>query len=67
LITNPSCILADEPTGNLDAKNAADVLSIMIELNQAQNSALVMVTHDEKIAAKMQRILTLENGQLSES
>ena len=67
LITNPSCILADEPTGNLDAKNAADVLSIMIELNQARNSALVMVTHDEKIAAKMQRILTLENGQLSES
>lgn len=67
LITNPSCILADEPTGNLDAKNAADVLSIMIELNQARNSALVMVTHDEKIAAKMQRILTLEDGQLSES
>lgn len=67
LITNPSCILADEPTGNLDAKNAADVLSIMIELNQARNSALVMVTHDEKIATKMQRILTLEDGQLSES
>jgi len=60
-------LLADEPTGNLDAKNAADVLSLMIELNQAQNSALVMVTHDEKIAQKMQRILVLENGQLSES
>jgi len=67
LITQPSCLLADEPTGNLDAKNAADVLSLMIELNQAQNSALVMVTHDEKIAQKMQRILVLENGQLSES
>jgi len=67
LITQPSCLLADEPTGNLDAKNAADVLSLMIELNQAQNSALVMVTHDEKIAQKMQRILILENGQLSES
>ena len=53
LITQPSCLLADEPTGNLDAKNAADVLSLMIELNQAQNSALVMVTHDEKIAQKM--------------
>ena len=67
LITQPSCLLADEPTGNLDAKNAADVLSLMIELNQSQNSALVMVTHDEKIAQKMQRILILENGQLSES
>ena len=67
LITQPSCLLADEPTGNLDAKNAADVLSLMIELNQAQNSALVMVTHDGKIAQKMQRILVLENGQLSES
>jgi len=67
LITQPSCLLADEPTGNLDAKNAADVLSLMIELNQAQNSALVMVTHDEKIAQQMQRILVLENGRLSES
>jgi len=67
LITQPSCLLADEPTGNLDAKNAADVLGLMIELNQAQNSALVMVTHDKKIAQKMQRILILENGQLSES
>ncbi len=67
LITNPSCVLADEPTGNLDEKNAADVLSIMIKLNQVQNSALVIVTHDEKIATKMQRILTLENGQLNES
>ncbi len=67
LITQPSCLLADEPTGNLDAKNAADVLGLMIELNQAQNSALVMVTHDKKIAQKMQRILILENGQLNES
>ena len=67
LITQPSCLLADEPTGNLDAKNAADALSLMIELNQAQNSALVMVTHDENIAQKMQRILVLENGQLNES
>ena len=67
LITQPSCLIADEPKGNLDAKNAADVLSLMIELNQAQNSALVMVTHDENIAQKMQRILVLENGQLNES
>jgi len=67
LITQPGCLLADEPTGNLDAKNAADVLSLIIELNQVQSSALVMVTHDEKIAQQMQRVLILENGQLNES
>lgn len=67
LITQPGCLLADEPTGNLDAKNAADILKLMIGLNQAQNSALVIVTHDEKIAKKMQRVLVLENGQLNES
>lgn len=66
LITHPSCVLADEPTGNLDAKNASEVLSLMIELNKTQNSALVVVTHDERIAAKMQRIVTLENGRLNE-
>ncbi len=67
LITQPSCLLADEPTGNLDAKNAADTLKLMIELNQTLNSALVIVTHDEKIAQQMQRVLILENGRLSES
>jgi len=67
LITQPGCLLADEPTGNLDAKNAANVLSLMIRLNQVQSSALVMVTHDEKIAQQMQRVLILENGQLNES
>lgn len=65
LITQPSCLLADEPTGNLDASNADEVLNLMIELNQQQNSALVIVTHDEKIAARMQKVLVLENGQLN--
>jgi lipoprotein-releasing system ATP-binding protein len=51
----------------LDAKNAADVLALMVELNQAQNSALVMVTHDQMIAQKMQRVLVLEDGRLNES
>ncbi|SFV79315.1 Lipoprotein releasing system ATP-binding protein LolD [hydrothermal vent metagenome] len=59
--------MADEPTGNLDAKNAADVLALMVELNQAQNSALVIVTHDQMIAQKMQRVLVLEDGRLNES
>lgn len=48
LITNPSCILADEPTGNLDAKNTNEVLNLMLELNHNQNCALIIVTHDEK-------------------
>ncbi len=66
LITNPICLLADEPTGNLDAKNAIDVLDLMIKLNHNKNSALVVVTHDEKIAKKMQRVLVMKDGRLNE-
>ena len=65
LITNPSCILADEPTGNLDAKNAHEVLNLMLTLNRAQNCALIVVTHDEKIAAKMDKALVLNHGALT--
>ncbi|CAC9494015.1 Lipoprotein releasing system ATP-binding protein LolD [uncultured Gammaproteobacteria bacterium] len=64
LINNPSCLLADEPTGNLDAKNAQEVLGLMMELNQQQKSALILVTHDMNIAKKMDQFLTLENGTL---
>ncbi|MBE8190166.1 MAG: ATP-binding cassette domain-containing protein [Candidatus Thioglobus sp.] len=67
LITQPSCLLADEPTGNLDENNANEALNLMIELNQAQNSALIIVTHDEKIASRMQKVLVLENGILQKS
>ncbi len=66
LITNPICLLADEPTGNLDAKNAIDVLDLMIKLNHNKNSALVVVTHDEKISKKMQRVLVMKDGRLNE-
>jgi lipoprotein-releasing system ATP-binding protein len=65
LVTQPSCLLADEPTGNLDNKNASEALDLMIELNQMHNSALIIVTHDERIAKKMQRVLVLENGRFS--
>jgi ABC-type lipoprotein export system ATPase subunit len=57
-------LLADEPTGNLDAKSAKEVLGLMMELNQQQKSALILVTHDMSIAKKMDRFLTLENGTL---
>ena len=64
IISNPSCLLADEPTGNLDAKNASSVLELLINLNQQHGSSLIIVTHDEKIATKMDRVLVLEGGHL---
>lgn len=64
LINNPSCLLADEPTGNLDAKSAKEILDLIVALNQQQKSALILVTHDMNIAKKMDRLLTLKNGKL---
>lgn len=64
LITRPQLVLADEPTGNLDAGNGAHVLNLMLELNKELQTSLVVVTHDHSIAAKMDRILVLEDGIL---
>ncbi|SMN00292.1 Lipoprotein releasing system ATP-binding protein LolD [uncultured Candidatus Thioglobus sp.] len=64
LITQPKCLLADEPTGNLDAKNAKAIFAMMLELNQQHNTALILVTHDTNIAKKMDRSLMLEGGIL---
>jgi len=64
MIVEPDCLLADEPTGNLDAKNAKDVLELIMELNENNTSSLVIVTHDQDIAKKMNRTLTLSNQQL---
>ena len=64
LITKPQLVLADEPTGNLDAGNGAHVLSLMMELNLELETSLVIVTHDHSIAEKMDRILVLEDGKL---
>ncbi len=64
LITRPQLVLADEPTGNLDAGNGGHVLNLMLELNQEMKTSLVIVTHDHSIAAKMDRILVLEDGAL---
>jgi lipoprotein-releasing system ATP-binding protein len=65
LITRPSLVLADEPTGNLDAGNGAHVLSLMLELNRELQTSLVIVTHDHAIAAQMDRVLVLEDGKLN--
>ncbi|MBN2647726.1 MAG: lipoprotein-releasing ABC transporter ATP-binding protein LolD [Thiotrichales bacterium] len=64
LITEPACILADEPTGNLDQASAQQVFELLLELNQEFNSALLIVTHDLQLAARMDRILTLRDRQL---
>ena len=67
LITRPQLVLADEPTGNLDAGNGEHVLNLMLELNQELKTSLVIVTHDHSIAARMDRILVLEDGILKPS
>jgi len=67
LITRPKLVLADEPTGNLDAGNGEHVMQLMLELNQELQTSLVIVTHDLSIADRMDRILVLENGVLRAS
>ncbi len=64
LITKPALVLADEPTGNLDAGNGAHVLGLMLELNQELETSLVIVTHDHSIANQMDRVVVLEDGKL---
>jgi lipoprotein-releasing system ATP-binding protein len=67
LITRPQLVLADEPTGNLDSGNGEHVLGLMLELNEELRTSLVIVTHDHSIAARMDRILLLEDGILKDS
>ncbi len=64
LVHQPECILADEPTGNLDRKNAEQAIELIIDLNKQYNTSLVIVTHDLKIAERMDTIYTLEDGVL---
>ena len=67
MVVEPDCLLADEPTGNLDAKNAKDVLELILELDENNTSSLLIVTHDQDIANKMDRKLNLSNQQLIET
>ena len=67
LIARPQLVLADEPTGNLDAGNGEHVLGLMLELNREMRTSLVVVTHDHSIAERMDRVLVLEDGELRNS
>jgi ABC-type lipoprotein export system ATPase subunit len=64
LANRPAIILADEPTGNLDSANTADIMRLLIELNESQQVTMVLVTHNPEVAAATQRVITLRDGKL---
>jgi putative ABC transport system ATP-binding protein len=66
IVTDPTLIVADEPTGDLDARSAEDIMNLMVELQKGLHKTILLVTHDPRAAARAQRIVHLEKGQLIE-
>lgn len=64
LVTRPKCLLADEPTGNLDRKNAQNILDMMMDLKTELNTSLIVVTHDDELATRFERVMTMQDGHL---
>ena len=65
LISNPSIILADEPTGNLDSKNSKEIIDLLKLFNKTYNQTLVVITHDERIALQADRVIQVEDGAIA--
>ena len=66
LFTSPSVILADEPTGNLDSKNSAEIIALLRKSNQEFNQTMIIITHDENIALQCDRVITLADGKIAD-
>ena len=65
LINHPALVLADEPTGNLDSKNSAEIVELLKYFNREMNQTLIVITHDERIALQADRIIAIEDGRIS--
>ncbi len=65
LMNAPAIVLADEPTGNLDSKNSQEIMALLKESNKKFNQTLIVITHDESIALQADRIIAIEDGQIT--